>query len=347
MGRRVHDRGMKSETATAALCIAINAQLPLEAAPEWVQLLPAGPKISGRDGREWLPPLPGAVTAAFARLGRSLVLDWEHATEIKSPKGERAPAAGRVDELREDPDGSVWGRVIWTPQGADDVRTGAYRYLSPVFLFDKVSRRITELRGAGLVHEPNLPMAALNRAADEPTPEQQEQTMNLSKVYAALGLVDGANEDQILTAVNQLKDDRQTALNKAETPNLEKYVPRADYDQALERATNAEKALAEHKGKAIESEAEALIAQAQTEGKIAPASAEYYRAMCKSEEGLTAFKAFIETAPKVVAESPVAGKGAPDAGTAANGEQLTEEERAICRQLGITDEQFLKTKGGK
>jgi len=329
---------MKTATVTSALSIAINGQLPLEAAPEWIQLLPAGPTIVGRDGRNWVLPEPAALIEAHRRLGRSLVIDWEHGSERKSPAGERAPAAGHIEELEARPDG-VWGRVVWTPQGAEDVRTGAYRYISPVFLHDKATRRIVELRGAGLVHEPNLPLAALNKA--DPS-RLGVKSMDLSQVYAALDLVDGANEDQILAAVTKLKADKEKALNRAENPDLARFVPRADYDQALERATNAEATLKQLQDQARDAEIEAVIDAALKDGKIVPASVDYYRAQCRREGGLDEFKNFVSSAPKIVAPSNLDGKPAAPEGAAT---ALNDEERAVIRQLGITEEAYLKTKG--
>lgn len=315
------------------MAIACNEAAQDGAAPEWLQLLPTGPRIAGDDGREWILPDPKALVAAHQRRGRPLVVDWEHQSDRKP--FERAPAAGWIEELQVRDDGTLWGRCRWTPQGAEDVRTGAYRYLSPVFLFHKNTRRIVELRGAGLVHEPNLPLAALNRAETS-----ESMSMDLTKIYAALGLVDGANEDQILAAVNKLKADVQTAVNKAETPDLEKYVPRADYDQVMQRATNAEQALQSEKDKAVTAEAEALIAQAQKEGKIAPASAEFYRATCKTADGLEQFKKFVASAPVIVPNT--AGQGNPPSG--GDGGGLTADELAVCSRMGLDPEDYRKSK---
>lgn len=322
---------MSASACAAALAIATNG-FPLDAAPEWVPLLPAGPVIRGEDGREWLLPDAQALIAEHQRRGRDLVLDWEHASERPH---ERSPAAAWIEALEVRADGTLWGRARWTPQGNADVRSGAYRYISPVFLFDKNTRRIMAIRGAGLVHEPNLPLKALNRA--EP-PESKH--MDLSKVCAALGLVDGANEEQILGAVAKLKTDIETATNKAEKPDLEKYVPRADYDQVMQRATNAEQQLQTLKGQALAAEVDALIDQAQKDGKIAPASAEFYRATCKTADGLDQFKKFVAAAPKIVAPG---GNGPAAPPPAADG-KLSDEERAICRQMGLSEADFLKSK---
>ncbi len=326
------------KTARAHIVVAINAVLPLDAPPEWIELIPAGAIVKGRDGRQWVND-PDGVVADFSLKARSLPLDWEHATEIKSPKGERAPAAGHIEAVEQREGGAIWGRVNWTPQGGEDVRTGAYRYISPVFAYDKNTGRIVGLISAGLVHEPNLGLKALNSAHNN----HEDKQMDLKQVYEALGLVDGANEDQILAAVNKLKADREVAINKATTPDLALFVPRADHDQAVARAVNAEKTLQEERGKALNAEIDVVVKQALAEGKIAPASEEYYRAQCRKEGGLEEFRKFVGAAPKIVDGSAIVTGEPP----VAKKTSLSDGEKAVCKQMGISEEEYAKSKGGE
>jgi len=90
--------------------IALNIELPADGTvPEWIQLLPAGQEVNGRDGRKWLNDRPDMILAAFAAEGKDVPVDWEHASEIKAPQGEPAPAAGWMKkmELR---NGEIWVR---------------------------------------------------------------------------------------------------------------------------------------------------------------------------------------------------------------------------------------------
>ncbi len=143
-----------------ACCVDLGA-----AAPAFVQLLPAGPQINGIDGRRWVfdQAAVDKVLAAFARRNRSLVIDWEHSSQVRAEKGLEAPAAGWIARL-EARGGELWGQVEWTPRGAGQIARREYRFLSPVFLFDKNTGRIQELSGAGLTNSPNLNLVALNRA---------------------------------------------------------------------------------------------------------------------------------------------------------------------------------------
>lgn len=319
----------------AHILVALNTVLPLEAPPEWIELIPAGDVVEGRDGRRWINDRPDQVVAVFKGLNRSVVLDWEHGSEKKSPNGERAPAAGHIEELQHRGGGSIWGRMTWTPQGGEDVRTGAYRHVSPVLLYDKSTFRIVGIASAGLCHEPNLGLKALNSVTTE-----KDKQMDLKKVTDALGLVDGANEDQILAAVNKLKDDTAKAMNKAEAPDLARFVPRADYDQAVARAANAEQILKAERETRQGGEIDAAIAQALADGKIAPASEQYYRAQCKKEGGLDEFRKFVDAAPKIVDGAAIVPGGAP-AGKAG---VLTDAEKAVCRQMGLSEADYVKSK---
>ncbi|MDS4031217.1 MAG: phage protease [Candidatus Contendobacter sp.] len=124
--------------------------------------MPAGPDIVGRDGRAWRLSDPDRLIQAFQQRGMPLCVDWEHASEHRAPAGLESPAAGWVTalELR---DGAVWGRAEWTERAAQQISAREYRFLSPVFRYEKQTGEIRELISAALVNSPNLELTALNR----------------------------------------------------------------------------------------------------------------------------------------------------------------------------------------
>lgn len=130
-------------------------------APGWIHLIPAGPVV-GRDGREWVNDSPQLILAAFAARGVDLPLDLEHSTELKAPQGEPAPAVGWIKDLQARA-GEIWGRVEWTEAGRNAVESKSYRYVSPVFVFERESKRVVSLTSAGLTNRPNLFLHALNK----------------------------------------------------------------------------------------------------------------------------------------------------------------------------------------
>lgn len=151
------------------------------APPEWIELIPPGPAVVGVDGRRWLNDAPEKIVTAFAARTRPMVIDWEHASEHRAPVGLDAPAAGWIDRI-EVRDGAIFGHVErWTERATAMLRAGEYRYVSPVFNYEKETSRIREVTSAALTNRPNLPLAALNRhqgngQLPEPclTPEERE-----------------------------------------------------------------------------------------------------------------------------------------------------------------------------
>lgn len=273
--------------------------------PDWIELLPAGPTIAGQDGRAWTLADPQAVVAAFQQRHAQLVVDWEHASETRAAQGLDAPAAGWIDELAVR-DGAIWGKVNWTEKAAAQISAREYRYLSPVFTYEKTTGRIVELISAGLTNHPNLPLTALNRELN-----REESPMPFSdSLCRALNLAANAAEADALAAVAALQSDLAAARNRADQPPLERFVPRADYDAVLARAANAEQRLTALEAERRAAEIQTLLDRGLAEGKIAPVTADYYQAMCQTEGGVQAFAAFLAKAPCLLG-GPAAPAGAP------------------------------------
>jgi phage I-like protein len=222
--------------------------------------------------------------------------------------------------------------VAWTPKGKETVASREYRYVSPVFLYAKEHRRILKITSVGLTNQPNLKLQALNHQQ----PNAEETTM-LKALLALLGLADTATEEQAINAVKQLQGDLQTASNRAETPSLDKFVPRADYDTALNRATTAEQKLKANAAEALETAINAEIDAALKAGKITPATGDYHRANCRQEGGLERFKAFVAAAPAVGEDSGLDNRKHEDGGKALNA-----EEAKIAGMFGNTAEDIKK-----
>lgn len=315
--------------------VALNFELPSDGSvPELIELLQSGERIVGRDGREWVNDDPQAVIESLNARGVDLVIDFEHATELKSPNGDQAPAAGWVSgfELREN--GSIWGRVEWTPRGTAAVANREYRYLSPVLIYESKSRRVRSLSSIGLVNKPNLSNKALNSQQQH---EQMEVDPMLKKILLKLGLAETATEEQALNALGTLQTDLQTARNRAETPSLDKYVPRADYDQVVSRASNAEQALNEKTKADLETAINAEVDAAVKAGKVTPATKDYHVANCRQEGGLESFKKFVAAAPAIGDPSNLNGKEVP-----ADGKALNTEQKQIAELFGNSEDDLKK-----
>ncbi|MFO1351909.1 MAG: phage protease [Gammaproteobacteria bacterium] len=308
------------------------------AAPAWVELLPAGPEIQGRDGRAFKLNDPAALIEAFKRRAIDLPIDWEHASEHRAPQGLEAPAAGWIKAL-EVRAGALWGQVEWTARAAEQILTRAYRYLSPVFLYDKASQQIVELLSAGLTNQPNLHLTALNQA------QNNEVNTMPAAILQALGLADTADEAAVLAAIQQLKAAVDTAMSakaqaeqRAQQPPLDKFVPKADYEQMAQRAAQAEQKVREIEKAQLAAQVETAIQQALEAKKIAPTSVAYYKAQCVSGESLAAFQQFVAQTPAIVADSGLGDKKPP----AADGKALDETAKTVCRALGLSEDEYRK-----
>ncbi len=354
---------------------AINVELTGGAAPEWVQLLPPGPLVQGRDGRWWTfgPEEQQTVFANFQLDEADLPIDREHATERKGPQGDEAPAAAWIVELADrNGDGGCWGRVDWTPRGRAQVEAREYRYLSPVFLYTK-DLRIQALDSAGLTNKPNLRLAALNRQA-----ETMEDDAMKKALCRLLGLPETATDQEIQDAVSKIKGDLATATNRAmpgellvalgleenakpdqaaakvaelagqakaqntvlqtgTSLDLTKLVPRSDLDLALNRAETAEKALKERDAAELDGKIEIAVNTAIKGGKIAPSSKDYYLAMCRKDGGLDEFQTFAKAAPQIIQNPQLPDEPAKAAGA------LTDEQKAVCRNMGLDEAEYAKS----
>lgn len=145
--------------------------------------------------------------------------------------------------------------------------------------------------------------------------------MDLKKLAKALGLPEDSSFEEVLAAANRMKSDHQTALNQAQNPSLEKFVPRADFSQMEQRALNAEKALADNQAKALNTQVDLAIQAALDGGKISPATVDYHKAACQQEGGLERFKQFVESAPVIAADSNLDNTSAENQDKALNAEQ--------------------------
>lgn len=318
---------------TARAC---NQPLDGSPPPDWIQLLPAGPAIQGSDGRSWTLPDPAALLREFTARNKPLVVDWEHASEHRAPQGLDAPAAGWIDHIEERAR-AIWGHVDWTPKAAAQIAAKEYRFLSPVFTYAKTSNQIVALVSAGLTNQPNLNLTALN---------QEQSPMDLTAICAALGLDPGADIPAIIAAITALKSEGESetappppAANQQQS-DLAKFIPRLDYDAALNRATHAEQKLVAIEQAQQNQQIETALNTALKAGQICPATVEFYRAGCQKEGGLAAFTEFLKAAPPVLGAFPAfAGQPTPTArpsgftpppGYAVDANQLALHQRAVA-----------------
>lgn len=313
--------------------VALNFQI--QSINDAVRLIPCG-EVIGRDGRRWKLPNPQAVIDWCVRNAQDIPVDLEHSTELKAPEGEPAPAVGWIkpSSLRIE-DGHIVGVIEYNSE-SNPVANKEYRYLSPVFFYDTQTLEIIGLTSVGLTNNPNLYLPALNTAQ-----LQQDETPMLKELLAALGLSDTADGATALNAIQLLKLARETALNQAQNPSLEKFVPRTDYDAALNRAVSAESKLAEQTKVQIDAAIETAINAALKEGKITPSSVKYHTDQCRTEGGLERFRAFVGAQP-VNPAATESGLNQQQPGHVATA--LNADEKQTAALLGMSEADYLAAK---
>lgn len=315
-----------NRATSTALCFELSADVP-----EWVEVLPPGPQVTGRDGRSWTYDAQQVLAQTLAHVqGADLPFDILHSTELKAPKGEEAPAAGWAREYRINERGAVEARAEWTTKARNSISEREYRYLSPVFVYDD-SGRIHRFTSFGLTNKPNLTLTALN--TENPTLENHPMLLP-EAIRAALGLPENATEADALAAITSLKADKETALNSERAPSLNLYVPREDYNALEKRANNAEQQLVQRDKDALATAINGEIEAALKAGKITPATKAYHVAACQEQGGLERFREYVKAAPSVTA--PVLSDELPKTTSALNSEQ-----KEAARMLGYTDSEYL------
>lgn len=315
----------------AALCFALS-DTALAEGDVWLELIPAPNaqgKVVGKDGRWWRMSNPQLVVDRF---NQALPIDVNHASEIKAPNGDESPAAGWVEQLQVR-NGAIWGRVVWNQMGRAAVADKQYRFLSPAFLADKKHNEIQALTSVGLVNAPNFSLA-LNRAGN-PDPTVENPAVD-EAIRKALGLPEQATTDQAVTAINSLR-------SSADNPSMDRFVPKAQYDVALNRATAAEQKLRDHEATQQQAAIDAAVDGAVKAGKITPATVDYYKAQCATEGGLERFEKFVEAQPVIADATNLGNREVP--GKDGGDKALNAATKKVAALMGVSEED-IKTYGG-
>lgn len=286
--------------------------------PEWVHLIPAG-QFSGRDERGPYTLAADAVAQAFAGWGADLSIDYEHQSMLAPENGQPAPAAGWIKALESRVDG-LWGQVEWTAKAAAMIAAREYRYLSPVFDYDKRGV-VFRLLGAALTNNPNLYLTALNRREGFSSAHSQqgdivELNELLERLRYMLNLPTLATPEEVLAELDKLKAllaqpetaaMRQT-LNLSATaglgdllraahgrvgaaPDPAAYVPRGEFERVSHSLQQLQAAQDDER---VDRE----VGAAMSAGKVAPASADWARDYCRRDAA--GFALFVASAPVLI-----------------------------------------------
>lgn len=337
-------------------------------------LFPAGTS-KGRDGRGpyHLKDMAAVVAASMAD-AIDIAIDRDHQFDIL-PAGSEKIAAGWIKEMQARADG-IYGRPEWTPSAKQQLADREYRYISPVFLFDRAGE-VKKIIRASLVNDPNLEMKAV-AAADRLTQQTQEtETMDdlLKKLAELLGLGDDATEASVLEAIAALKGVDTAVKEVIEAPaeataeevveQLEEHIKEEVEEKVeAELAARVQKALAAKTGKSPDpslfvpisafddvkkelasvtarlngQDVDKIVGEATAAGKILPTDEQQSWAKAYAAKDMKGFEDYVASAPVIVKPgSATAGKKA-----AVQKIALTDAQKALCAKQGIKEEDYLK-----
>jgi phage I-like protein len=286
-----------------------------------------------------------ALKANFAQTRDKRVIDYDHATLYTQQTGNKAPAAAWFDSIDYRPGkGVVALGVEWTAEAKADIEAKKYRYISPVIAYDQKTGAVTNILMAALTN-----VAALDgmddltaRAAAHFQFSNTPEKPSVDKAtLALLGLAENAAPETIAQAVAALKakadqattKDAEIAALKAQTPDPAEYAPVA----AL---TAMQSEIAALKSAQSARDIDDLVKPALADGRLLPAQETWARDLGKSN--IAALKQFIDSAQPIAALKG-AQTGGKQPGVNASG--LSDEEVAVCSQLGLSHEEFLKNRG--
>ena len=211
-----------------------------------------------------------------------------------------------------------------------------------MFYFDKKTREVLAISGAGLTNRPNLQqLKSLNSrqsqeeplktfqqriaealGLDESTAEDavvarctalKDSAGGFSRVAQTLKLGETANADQVIQAIN--------AREVATTPDPEKYVPRTQYDATAEQLRAAQSR-----------ESERVVADAIAAGKLTPAQKDW--GLSYHAKDPAGFQAFVEKQPVLDLSKGTEHAAAGDA------TQLDDVQKDVCARLAVDEEKF-------
>lgn len=302
-----------------------------------------------------------SLSQAAASRTNDFHFDYEHQTMLAESNGKPAPASGWFNprDLEYIPGQGLFAlNVRWTPAAREHLKNDEYRFISPVFHYDKATGRPIKLRHFALTNDPALDgmdkVAVLKNHLDltkGPTAMNKAQQLLELLGVTVSGDVTDAHYQEASTVVKKLqKDSEQTQQQLSNTHdqvaalkanrqngevNLAKFVPVETYNAlhaevvALKSSTATQTVAAE-------------ISKAKQDGRIVEAEIEYLTRM-GNQQGVAALKAVLDV------RTPIVSLTTHQTQTTQPPEKegiavLTTEEKYAADQLGISHTDYAESK---
>lgn len=314
--------------APAKPAIAQKGRIPL---PERLLVLPWG-ESRALDGSPIIVDDQVAATFAanMAKTGLDeIALDFQHGTwkadtAADSPQAPVRVAAYGVCEV--EPGKGIYFRpTAWTPEGEEFYTGRHYRDLSPTPFRDDAGR-VLALHSVALcrqgqiagLHAFGAPVlaGAIPLSTDNPTMDTSESDLDFrTLLLALLGLDAETATDEDIVSAAQAKAAGEPMAVPAPEPEKKTADPMAARLDQMER--------------------DLILAQASAAGKIIPLSADAVSALTPAQ--------LRETVASIPAGIVPMKSATPAADPPAGPKPLSADEKEVCRQLGLTEDQYRKS----
>ncbi|WP_304635535.1 phage protease [Pseudoalteromonas sp.] len=340
-----------------------------------VMVMPDG-YFKSHDGRPFDVPVNAWLLdqVAFDELKQTasartndFLFDYEHQTLNSAENGQPAPASGWFNpaDLEYVPGEGLYAlNVAWTKKARQLLKNDEYRFISPVFHYNKHTGRPTKLRHFALTNDPavdGMDKVAVLKASKTHVNNGDLPMNTALKLLEMLGVTVGdsvtdADYTKAATALTALKakaDEADQLTNDLSTAqdqvaalkansgglevNLARYVPVETYNALVTE-------MAVLKSTSDSQSVEQAISQAKQAGKII-ASEETYLTQLGQQQGLATLKTMLDT------RSPIASLTTQQTTTTPKPEQdkdglaaLTAEDKYAADQLGISHAAYAKAK---
>lgn len=368
--------GLTAAIALAACAFTVPA-LAADSNVIEIQLTPSG-DFKPSDGRKLDVPawridqdIATRVIERFKARVNPPVVDYEHQTLHKETNGQPAPAAAWMRALQWREGSGLWATVELTARAADLIRSGEYKFVSPVFAFDGDTGEVLAIHMAAFTNDPaidGMEPLAMRAAASfgyASPPDHQDKTMNklLAALCALLGL-DAAKttEDEAVAACNALRPQLDalqkigkevgvedvgdgTAVLAACTTIKAKAASGGAPDPAKFVAVGVVEQLkgelAALSAKQTEREVGELVESGLADGRLLLAQKDWATDLGKKD--IAALTSYLKNTPPIGGlRNSQTGGSAPSGGVDENG--LSQAELAVCSATGVSPKDFAAAK---
>lgn len=236
--------------ADGRTCVRAVFEVDTDSTPDRIHVLPAGKLVKARDGRAFTVSDPKKVIAASTF---PLLLDWEHQSESMFGS---TRAAGWINSISLESTG-MWGRVEWTAQGLNDVRSKAFRYLSPVLVVARAENdngpgEVQSIISVALTNKPALHLSAIEafsqqmaKRAPVVSEEQRKRAECAERVTQAL-VAQGFSRDAVEAAREELEA-KKRGLSTLDMAKVRERLRTRGYSD--EQIADAERCQAAQRGR--------------------------------------------------------------------------------------------------